>query len=65
MICGTSEICVKAGPVDLLTITKILQKIQKTLWGGPGKILSLEIRESRISKILEHVRTQLFEILKS
>ena len=37
MISGTSKIWLKSGPVDFLTITKMLQKIEEQLWNHPGK----------------------------
>ena len=49
--------------------TRIPQKILESIWEHPGKILSMEIWDSKKSKILDHVGTQLlnfwnFEILK-
>ena len=36
-ISGTSNIWSKSGPVYLLIITKMLQRIQETLWNHPEK----------------------------
>ena len=38
---GNFENLVKSWTVDILTITKIRQKLQETLWEHPGNILSL------------------------
>ena len=38
VIWGTSKIWSKSGPVDLLSITKMLQKIREQLWEHPGNI---------------------------
>ena len=35
MVSGTSQIWSKSGPVDLLIITKMLQKKQEKLWKDP------------------------------
>ena len=43
MIPGTSKILSKSGLQHLLTITKMLQKIQEKLWNHPGNILSMSI----------------------
>ena len=37
MILGTSKIWSKYGPVDLLILTKMLQRIQEKWWNHPGK----------------------------
>ena len=50
---GTSKNWSKYGRVDLLTITKMLQRIQEQLWNHPGKILFLSIWTS---ENFEHFR---------
>ena len=52
MILGTSKIWSKSGPGGLLTITKMLQKIQEKVWNHPGKILFLSIWDIIFSKII-------------
>ena len=47
MISGTSTILSKSGPVDLLIITKMLQRIQEKLWNHPGEILFMSIWDSK------------------
>ena len=43
MISGTSKILSKSGPVALLIITRMLQKIQEELWDHPGKIIYVNL----------------------
>ena len=43
MIPGTSKILSKSGLQHLLTITKMLQKIQEKIWNHLGNILSMSI----------------------
>ena len=56
-ISGTSKIWSKSAPIDLLTITKMLQTIQGNYgpWNHPGKILLLSIWDSRHFKMFEKV----------
>ena len=53
MISGTSKICSKFGPVDLLSITKRLQRIQDKLWNHPGKYDICQSGTQQISKSFE------------
>ena len=59
MIWGTSEIWSKSGLVDLLTITKILLKIQEKLWEHPGKyyLWKCETHKFRFFRFLKGLDT--------
>jgi len=67
MIPGTSKILSKSGPGTLLTITKMLQKIQEKLWNHPGKVLFMsiwDIKKSENFSILDPPNTYFcFELL--
>ena len=41
------------GPVDLLTITKILQTIQEFFWGHPGKYYFCKYGNPHLSNVLK------------
>ena len=43
MISETSNILSTYGPVDLPTITNMLQQIQEKLWNHPGNVLFMSI----------------------
>ena len=43
MISGTSKCLSKSGPIDLLIITDMSNKIQENLWNQPGEILCMSI----------------------
>ena len=63
MILGTSKIWSKSGPVDLLIITKMLQRIQEQLWNHPGNILSMsiwDIKKFETFSILDPPNTYFF-----
>ena len=48
MILGTSKILSNSGPVDLLIITEMLQKMQEKIWNPPGTyFLSMWISKFR------------------
>ena len=55
MISGTSKNWSKSGPVDLLTITKMAQRIQETLWEHPAKILFMSILDSKNQNLSKNV----------
>ena len=66
MIPGTSKILSKSGPGTLLTITKMLQKIQEKLWNHPGKILFMsiwDIKKFEISQFWTHQTRTFFDII--
>ena len=50
MIPGTSKILSKSGLQHLLTITKMIQRIQEKIWNHPGKILFMSIWDSKKSE---------------
>ena len=56
MILGTSKVLSKSGPVDLLTITKMLKKMQEKIWNHPGKYYLCKSWTHEISKkMMSHI----------
>ena len=65
MIPGTSEVLSKSGPVDLLTITKILQKYKKKYGIILGKIIYVNLGLTKFRKFLNSGPTKHLFVLKA
>ena len=64
MILGTSKIWSKSGPVDLLTITKLAQKIQENMEPYWKHIIFANLVLKKIKKIRKVVCPR-FHVLKN